>query len=571
MGKIAGKQEGRRVQATEINNENRLCNRCNAFSEAFAHVSAIRSLPVVDAVNRWHAGVVAAAGSFVTTRLENSRHKSKQIENIGIQKEGLRNISSKRKSQKRGKGSKGASRTDVLCIEFTRGKRRVYRSFSSLDSHEGKNDASFRRDQKTRNKDYEGFRMVDDVVLGHNRVHDILGNYLLPQGYPDSVAPQYAQYMGWRGVQYFFGGAMSVFTTRSLLGALGVANKHTGEAAAAINWVLKDGAGRFGRFLFARWGRSLDCELKQFRLAGDFLMETGAALELGTALAPRAFLPLACTANLAKNLAAVAASATRAPIYRSFAKQNNMADITAKGESVANLADIAGTLFGIVLSKANLPIVPTFAGLSVGYLIASRREVDSVELPYFNRARLSYSCRKFFDGFRVPDPAEANDCEALLPWNDPGSGRIVLGSSVKVACSGPDHFKSASQTFKSTPYIITYQPEGKKLHVLLKDGIKQEEVINAALDAHTALWMIDPSGRRSKKNDKFGEEPDKNSFISRILKRGELYAQGDPDAVLEWIASNGPKIRKQFLLQSVSEGWRLRDSMLNPSETRLVL
>jgi hypothetical protein len=71
------------------------------------------------------------------------------------------------------------------------------------------------------------------------------------------------------------------------------------------------------------------------------------------------------------------------------------ADITAKGESVANLADILGTLAGIVLSKWKLPMVPTFVVLSCGYLLASRKEVDSVELPYLNRARLALTSTHF--------------------------------------------------------------------------------------------------------------------------------------------------------------------------------
>lgn len=184
-------------------------------------------------------------------------------------------------------------------------------------------------------------------------------------------------------------------------------------------------------------------------------VSSGAAMELATILAPRAFLPLACTANLAKNLAAVAASSTRAPIYRTFALQNNLvggslmwtcfskafcpqmrqlldcrlaclvlvwkhpflqsmptwapafvsvlqADVTAKGESVANLADIAGTIAGIMLSKAKLPMLPTFIVLSAGYLIASRKEVDSVELPYLNRARLAYTSTRFLTTGVVP-------------------------------------------------------------------------------------------------------------------------------------------------------------------------
>lgn len=40
-------------------------------------------------------------------------------------------------------------------------------------------------------------------------------------------------------VQYFFGGAMSVFTTRSLLHALGVSRGSATSSAVAVNWVIK--------------------------------------------------------------------------------------------------------------------------------------------------------------------------------------------------------------------------------------------------------------------------------------------------------------------------------------------
>ena len=166
-------------------------------------------------------------------------------------------------------------------------------------------DGGLKRVYRPRGSAQDGFKIEEQRQTNHGRMRALVSSYILPSGYPDTVAPQYSAYMFWRGVQYLFGGAMSVFTTTSLMGALGVAGRHSGEASAAINWVIKDGAGRLGRLLFARFGRELDCELKQFRLFGDLLMEGGAALELATIFAPGAFLPLACTANLAKNLAAV--------------------------------------------------------------------------------------------------------------------------------------------------------------------------------------------------------------------------------------------------------------------------
>lgn len=89
---------------------------------------------------------------------------------------------------------------------------------------------------------------------------------VVPEGYPDSVTPSYAPYMQWRALKYFFGGAMGVFTTHSLLHSVGVSGKGATSSAVAINWVLKDGAGRIGKMLFARQGKKFDCDLKQFML-----------------------------------------------------------------------------------------------------------------------------------------------------------------------------------------------------------------------------------------------------------------------------------------------------------------
>jgi hypothetical protein len=41
-----------------------------------------------------------------------------------------------------------------------------------------------------------------------------------------------------------------------------------------------------------------------------------------------------------QNVAAVTSTSTRAPIYKAYARGENIGDVTAKGESVANIADL---------------------------------------------------------------------------------------------------------------------------------------------------------------------------------------------------------------------------------------
>ncbi|KAF7810663.1 protein root UVB sensitive 6 [Senna tora] len=55
---------------------------------------------------------------------------------------------------------------------------------------------------------------------------------------------------------------------------------------------------------------------------------------------PHLFLPLACAANVVQNVAVVTSTSTRMPIYKAFAKGENIGDVTAKGECVGNIADL---------------------------------------------------------------------------------------------------------------------------------------------------------------------------------------------------------------------------------------
>ncbi|KAK4402034.1 protein root UVB sensitive 6 [Sesamum angolense] len=292
-------------------------------------------------------------------------------------------------------------------------------------------------------------------------------SYVVPEGFPDSVTPSYVPYMTWRALKHFFGGAMGVFTTQTLLSSLGVSRNRAAPGAVAINWILKDGAGRVGKMLFARQGKKFDYDLKQLRFAGDLLMELGAGVELATAAVPHLFLPLACAANVAKNVAAVTSTSTRTPIYKAFAKGENIGDVTAKGECVGNIADLLGTGLSILIAKRNPSLFTTFALLSCGYVMSSYREVKSVVLHTLNRARFTVAAESF----------------------------LKTGPRFKEAFQDPNSYLAVEPIFEKERYIITYNPSKGNIYALFKDQAKSDDILKAAFHAHVLLHIIDTSSQ----------------------------------------------------------------------------
>ncbi|KAK6159725.1 hypothetical protein DH2020_003106 [Rehmannia glutinosa] len=388
-------------------------------------------------------------------------------------------------------------------------------------------------------------------------------SYVVPEGFPDSVTPSYVPYMTWRALKHFFGGAMGVFTTQSLLGSLGV-SRNAASGAVAINWILKDGAGRVGKMLFARQGKKFDYDLKQLRFAGDLLMELGAGVELATAAVPHLFLPLACAANVAKNVAAVTSTSTRTPIYKAFAKGENIGDVTAKGECVGNIADLLGTGLSIMIAKRNPSLFTTFALLSCGYVMSSYQEVKSVVLHTLNRARFTVAVESFLST-DVHDAANGKtDVINLVVDRSEGNSELEyyidleLRPRFKDAFQDPTSYLTLEPIFEKERYLVTYNPSKGQIYALFKDQAKSDDILKAAFHAHVLLHIICSSNRSQTASRKL--EHDLSSVSSTL---GDLQSHV-AESYKMVSALYGP-----FKNKAKEQGWVMSESLLNPGKARL--
>ncbi|KAL8101774.1 hypothetical protein AgCh_033607 [Apium graveolens] len=253
------------------------------------------------------------------------------------------------------------------------------------------------------------------------------------------------------------------FTTQTLLNSVGVSRNRSTPGAVAINWILKDGAGRVGKMLYSQQGKKIDYDLKQ-QLQ---LYQCSQGL----------FLPSAYAANVAKNVGAVTSTSTCTLIYKAFARGENIGDVTAKGECVGKIADLLGTGFSIMVTKGNPSLVTTFALLSCGYVFSTYQEVD-LDSPWLQilslrlislHALSSFSCHIIANiifshhpslvdiclpkQWRVPTLQEGNAMESVfnLPWSN--HSPILLGSRFKDAFQDANSYLAIEPVFEANALL----------------------------------------------------------------------------------------------------------------------
>lgn len=254
-------------------------------------------------------------------------------------------------------------------------------------------------------------------------LYDVLWGLFLPKDARSSLTKDYFPYAKWSFVGSVASCASSVLSMQSLLYAVGLGAGAI-PTAAAVNWVLKDGLGQFGGVLFASIvNNRYDADPKRWRVASSVALDVSVLGEILTPLAPGSFLVIASLANVAKNVAWLSASATRAGFHNSFAIRENLADVTAKAGSQAIASSIFGTGLGILISQwtgaSTLNVVAAFTVLSTVHMISTYKSVDCVQLRTLNCQRLHIVATHFLrsprEARQIPSLKTVSEREAFIP------------------------------------------------------------------------------------------------------------------------------------------------------------
>ena len=136
-----------------------------------------------------------------------------------------------------------------------------------------------------------------------------------------------------------------------------------------------------------------DC--KKWRLVADILNDLAFGLDILAPHFPRSFFaPISCASSSLRAIVGVAGGATRTCVTRHQAKQENLADVSAKDGSQETLVNVISLLISLVMLPAvdqdpvlvwTLSIIFTLI-----HLYANYRAVRSLKFDTLNQKRLNY-------------------------------------------------------------------------------------------------------------------------------------------------------------------------------------
>ncbi|KAL6258070.1 hypothetical protein P5V15_009987 [Pogonomyrmex californicus] len=336
----------------------------------------------------------------------------------------------------------------------------------------------------------------------HSRIASILKQIFLPQGYPDSVHPDYTAYQIWDTVQAFASTITGTLTTHSIMKGIGVGESNATPLAAAITWILKSGTGMIGSIMFAWWnGTKLDGQCKKWRLFADILDDMAKGIELLVPYFSSYSVAILCLSTTMKSIVGVAGGATRIALIHHQAIQNNVADVSAKDGSQETCVNLIASFFGIFILSLfhdGQYLLQLYLFLVAVHLYANYSAVKALCLDTFNEDRLAIIVKNYITTEQIPEPRKVNKEESVLLFKNPTKN--ICGFDIKIGMSfakvlrrnviSSTEMEFLLKFFEDRKYIITIDIEKRNIFIILKKDIQSTEILEAYFYASMCAFYI---------------------------------------------------------------------------------
>ncbi|KAG7559817.1 Root UVB sensitive family [Arabidopsis thaliana x Arabidopsis arenosa] len=348
---------------------------------------------------------------------------------------------------------------------------------------------------------------------------NLLTQFLLPEGFPNSVTSDYLDYSLWRGVQGIASQISGVLATQSLLYAVGL-GKGAIPTAAAINWVLKDGIGYLSKIMLSKYGRHFDVHPKGWRLFADLLENAAFGMEMLTPVFPQFFVMIGAAAGAGRSAAALIQAATRSCFNAGFASQRNFAEVIAKGEAQGMVSKSMGILLGIVVANCigtstSLALV-AFGVVTTIHMYTNLKSYQCIQLRTLNPYRASLVFSEYLISGQAPLIKEVNEEEPLFPtvrflnMKSPEKlqdcvlsseakaaaadieERLQLGSKLSDVIHNKEEAIALFDLYRNEGYILT-EHRGK-FCVMLKESSTPQDMLRSLFQVNYLYWLEKNAG-----------------------------------------------------------------------------
>jgi hypothetical protein len=237
--------------------------------------------------------------------------------------------------------------------------------------------------------------------------------------------------------------------------------------------------------------KQFDSNPKTWRMTAALALDGAALMEiLSPYVMSSLVLPIACAANVLKNIGFLTASASRAALHQSLALGGNLADVTAKAGSQSMAAGLLGTAVGVGLSTALGPslenFVAAFCALSAVHQSLNYMSLKSVALVHFDRHRLHLLMEHFIDTGVVLSPSEIAQKEFYIPLvnEDQSHQWLAIGTTLEEFCpQGLNELQKLQRQCPNEKYLLNVS-NGGIIHLVFLVGAVGDDLVKGMLHAH---------------------------------------------------------------------------------------